>query len=82
MNNQKLSRLLSPNLQLYFICLVIFTLATIPVSPMLAAAEGAGPVLFKIALLHFLLPGVMAFAIAWFMRKKGWIQDGDMKLDM
>ena len=41
MNNQKLSRLLSPNLQLYFICLVIFTLATIPVSPMLAAAEGA-----------------------------------------
>lgn len=48
----------------------------------MAAAEGAGPVLFKIALLHFLLPGVMAFAIAWFMRKKGWIQDGDMKLDM
>lgn len=41
MNNQKLSRLLSPNLQLYFICLVIFTLATIPVSPMLAVAEGA-----------------------------------------
>ena len=39
MNNQKLSRLLSPNLQLYFICLVIFTLATIPVSPMLAAGS-------------------------------------------
>ncbi len=48
----------------------------------MAAAEGAGPVLFKIALLHFLLPGAMAFAIAWFMRKKGWIQVVDMKLDV
>ena len=48
----------------------------------MAAAEGAGVVLFKIVLLHFLLPGAMAFAIAWFMRKKGWIQDGDMKLDV
>ncbi len=48
----------------------------------MAAAEGAAIVLLKIVLLHFLLPGALAFAISWFMRKKGWIQDGDMKLDV
>lgn len=48
----------------------------------MAATDGTGLVLCKIVLLHFLLPGVMAFAIAWFMRKKGWITDGDMKLDV
>ncbi len=48
----------------------------------MAAAEGVWPVLFKIILLHFLLPGALAFVIAWLMRKKGWIQDGDMKLDV
>ncbi len=48
----------------------------------MAPAEGAVPVLLKILLLHFLLPGVIAWAVSWFMRKKGWIQDGDMKLDV
>ena len=39
MNNKKLSRLLEPNLQLYFLCLVAFSLAAVTVSPLLAAAE-------------------------------------------
>ena len=40
MNNKKLSRLLEPNLSLYFLCLVLFTILAIPVDPMLAIGEG------------------------------------------
>ena len=42
----------------------------------------AGTVLFQIALMHFILPAIIAFAVSEFMRKKGWIKDGDMKLDI
>ena len=38
--NKKLSRMLEPNLKMYFIFLVLFTLVTVPVQPMLALAEG------------------------------------------
>ena len=41
MNNKKLSRLLEPNLQLYFLCLLAFTLAAVTVNPPLAAVEDA-----------------------------------------
>ena len=44
MNNKKLSRLLEPNLQLYFLCLLAFTLAAVTVSPPLALAEGVATV--------------------------------------
>ena len=44
MNNKKLSRLLEPNLQLYFLCLLAFTLAAVTVSPLLALAEGVATV--------------------------------------
>lgn len=40
MNNKKLSRLLEPNLKLYFLFLVIFTVAAVPISPLLALVEG------------------------------------------
>ena len=40
MNNKKLSRLLEPNLQLYFLCLVLFSLAAVTASPLLAVLEG------------------------------------------
>jgi uncharacterized membrane protein len=33
-----------------------------------------------IILLHFVLPIILALSISTFMRKKGWIKDGDMKL--
>lgn len=42
----------------------------------------AGTVLFQIGLMHFILPAIIAFVVSEFMRKKGWIKDGDMKLDI
>ena len=47
-------------------------------------AEGIAPgvVLFNILLLHFILPAVLSFGISEFMRKKGWIKDGDIKLSV
>ena len=39
-------------------------------------------VLLLILLLHFILPAVLTLIFSEFMRKKGWIKDGDMKLDM
>lgn len=39
-------------------------------------------VFMKIGLLHFILPAVLTLIIAEFMRKKGWIKFGDMKLDI
>ncbi len=38
-------------------------------------------VLFKVIILHFVLPAILTFIIAEFMRKKGWIKFGDMKLN-
>ena len=35
-----------------------------------------------IFLLMIILPAVLNFIISEFMRKKGWIKDGDMKLDV
>ena len=40
MSNKKLSRLLEPNLQLYFLCMALFCIATAAVSPLLAIVEG------------------------------------------
>ncbi|MDO5423834.1 MAG: PTS sugar transporter subunit IIC [Eubacteriales bacterium] len=45
-------------------------------------AEGQTTVLIKIALMHFILPGVLALLISEYMRKKKWIRQGDMKLDL
>ena len=44
MNNKKLSRLLEPNLHLYFLCMLVFTLLAVTVSPILALVEGAATV--------------------------------------
>lgn len=46
--------------------------------------EGVDPVvvLIKMALLHFILPAVLTLIFSEFMRKKGWISFGDMKLDI
>ncbi len=35
---------------------------------------------WKILLLHALLPAILAFSISEFMRKRGWIKSGDLKL--
>ncbi|WP_167957673.1 PTS transporter subunit IIC [Anaerosporobacter faecicola] len=48
----------------------------------MAATEGAVVVLIKIAVMHFILPAILALGISEFMRKKGYIKAGDMKLDV
>ena len=47
-------------------------------------AEGVAPgiVLLEILLLHFVLPAVVSWSISEFMRKKQWIKEGDMKLNI
>lgn len=47
-------------------------------------AEGNSPtiVLIEIAVMHFILPAILALGISEFMRKRGWIKSGDMKLDV
>ena len=38
--------------------------------------------IIEIIMLHFVLPAVLTLIISEFMRKKGWIKFGDMKLDV
>ena len=47
-------------------------------------SEGGAPefVLLKIIAIQFILPALLAFIISEIMRKKGWIKQGDMKLDV
>ena len=47
-------------------------------------AQGYSPavVLAEIAVMHFILPGLLALLVSEFMRKKGWIKYGDMKLSV
>ena len=47
-----------------------------------AAMAGESGVLFKILLLHIVLPAALTLLISEFMRQKGWIKFGDMKLDL
>ena len=46
--------------------------------------EGVAPgtVLLQTIMMHVLLPAILSFLISEVMRKKGWIQDGDMKLNV
>jgi uncharacterized membrane protein len=46
------------------------------------AAEGPGVLIAKILILHIALPAAVSLAASEFMRKKGWIRPGDMKLDL
>ncbi len=48
----------------------------------MAPERGGMTTLLLILLLHFVLPAVLTLLFSEFMRKKGWIKDGDMKLDM
>lgn len=49
---------------------------------MTAQGMAPGVVLLEIGLMHFVLPAVLALIVSELMRKKGWIKDGDMKLDV
>ena len=47
------------------------------------APEVGGAVAFvEIVLLHFIIPGALALLVSEVMRKKGWIKEGDMKLNV
>jgi uncharacterized protein len=42
---------------------------------------GTGAI-YGIIILHFILPAILSLIISEFMRKKSWIKDGDMKLEI
>lgn len=44
--------------------------------------RAAGVVVAEMILLHFILPAALSLGISEFMRKKGWIKEGDMKLSV
>lgn len=44
--------------------------------------EAAAVVLIKILVIQIILPAAVTLLVSEFMRKKGWIQFGDMKLDL
>lgn len=52
------------------------------VSAMEAAGKGGASMYITILVFQILLPAIMTLAIAEFMRKKQWIKDGDLKLDL
>ena len=48
----------------------------------MSETTSVGIILIEIAVMHFILPGLLTFLFAEFMYKKGWIKDGDMKLEV
>ncbi len=48
----------------------------------MAGTMSSGDLIFRIVLLHFILPAAITFAISEIMRKKGFIKYGDMKLEV
>ena len=52
------------------------------VDAMSAAGIGSGIILAEILVVHVAAPAVLTLLFASFMRKKGWIQPGDLKLDI
>ncbi len=48
----------------------------------MAGTRGSGILMFEIILLHFVLPAILTLVISEFMRKKGYIKFGDMKLNV
>lgn len=48
----------------------------------MSGTESSIVLLIKIALLHFILPGLIAWLVNYLLRKKGIIKDGDMKLEL
>ena len=49
---------------------------------MVAGGTSSTVVLIEIAVMHFILPGLIAWIVAKIMRSKGIIKDGDMKLSL
>ena len=61
-------------------CGFVGQIATI--SSMNEAGRGGINLYIAIILLHFVLPAAVTLAIAYFMRKKNYIKEGDLKLNL
>ncbi|MCR5591101.1 MAG: PTS sugar transporter subunit IIC [Lachnospiraceae bacterium] len=48
----------------------------------MSATQSPMSVIIKILILHFIAPAVLSLGISEFMRRRGWIKSGDMKLDL
>lgn len=48
----------------------------------MVARDGAMVTIIKIAVIQFILPAILCLFVSEFMRKKGWIKQGDLKLDI
>ncbi|MDD2482020.1 MAG: PTS sugar transporter subunit IIC [Lutispora sp.] len=48
----------------------------------MSGTSSGGVILLKILILHILLPAILTLIISEYMRKKGYIKTGDMKLDL
>ena len=48
----------------------------------MTSVETQGMVMLKILAMHFIFPALIAICVSEFMRKKKWIQEGDMKLEI
>lgn len=48
----------------------------------MAPELGVGITLLEIIVMQFVLPAAVTLAVSEFMRKRGWIKSGDMKLDL
>ncbi|MGL5259766.1 MAG: PTS transporter subunit IIC [Lachnospiraceae bacterium] len=56
-----------------------------PINTVTVMVEEGGSmssILLKIVVLYIILPALLSFVISEFMRKKQWIKEGDMKLDI
>jgi uncharacterized protein len=47
----------------------------------MAGTQSTALIIIKMIIIDVLLPGILSYVIYWYMRKRGWIKDGDMKLD-
>ncbi len=48
----------------------------------MVSTDGAVLTIIKIVVIQFILPAVLCLMMSEFMRKKGWIKNGDLKLDV
>lgn len=48
----------------------------------MASEIGGTMTMIIIVVFQIVLPAVITLAVSEFMRKKGWIKDGDMKLEL
>ena len=61
-------------------CGFVGQIATI--STMNESGKGGASLYLSIILLHFILPAIVTLVIAYFMRKKNYIKEGDLKLNL